>query len=54
MEKKITQWLNRYARSFRDDDFGYADCDMIDSCVYDLGADRALVTRMVDDYIATH
>jgi hypothetical protein len=53
MEKKINQWIKRYAKTFYDADFGYADCDMIDSCVYDLGADRDLVTKLVLAFIAT-
>ena len=58
MKTKINRWLNRYAKTFYDEDFGYRDCDMIDSCCHDLDitetADRKLVGQLVDDYIATH
>lgn len=55
MEKRINAWLRRYARTYFDRDFGYADCDMIDGCLRDLGLGedaRALVERLVDEYIA--
>lgn len=55
MEKRIKQWLNRYGKSFYDEDFGYNDVEMIDSCCHDLNitedADRKLVHRLVDEYI---
>ncbi len=57
MNKRITQWLNRYGKSYNDEDFGYADCDMIDGCMHDLGLDeeyRKLVGKMVDEYIQEH
>ena len=55
MEKKINSWLRKYGKSFFDQDFGYSDCDMVDSCMHDLSLDesaRALVNKMVDAYIA--
>lgn len=57
MSKRITQWLNRYGKSYKDADFGYSDVDMIDSCIHDLGltdADRKLVGQLVDAYILNH
>jgi hypothetical protein len=55
MERRITQWLNRYGNTFFDRDFGYSDCDMIDSCLHDLSLDdRALVSRLVDSFIAAN
>ncbi len=58
MNKRITQWLNKWGKSFKDEDFGYNDCDMIDSCCHDLGiteaADRKLVGQAVDAYIVAH
>jgi hypothetical protein len=57
MERKINGWLARWGHTYKDADFGYADCDMIDSCLHDLGLKddhRTLVGKLVDAYIAAH
>lgn len=57
MEKKIKSWLNRWGKSFRDEDFGYNDCDMIDSCKHDLQLSEdalKLITCLVLEYIQNH
>lgn len=54
MEKRISTWLKKYGKTYRDPDFGYSDVEMIDGCMYDLGLSedaRALVGRMVDAWI---
>jgi hypothetical protein len=60
---QITRWLQRWGKTFHqtdagtDYDFGYDNCEMIDSCMYDLDldeSDRSLVSDLVDEYIRTH
>lgn len=55
--KKIKAWLTRYGKSFYDKEFGFSDCDMIDSCMYDLSLPkdaRKLVGDLVDEYILSY
>lgn len=57
MEIKINNWIKRYGKTFNDPDFGYNDCDMIDSCMYDLQLSeeyRKLVHKLADEYIQKH
>jgi hypothetical protein len=59
---KIAQWAKKNAPSFKDEDGWYNDCDMYDSCMYDLGLDenykiglhRDIVQYVCDDYMAQH
>ena len=57
MEKQINGWLRKYGQDFGDGDGGFMECDMIDSCMSDLGLSeeaRRLVNRLVNQWIASH
>lgn len=54
MQPPIKEWIRKYGKSYQDDSGWYNDCDMIDSCMFDLTLDeqyRSLVTRLVLEYI---
>ena len=54
LETKLNKWLRQYAKTFYDTDFGYAECDMVDSAMYDLDldeTDRATVNKVIDLWI---
>ena len=55
VEKQVKTWLKKYGKTFAAD--GYPECDMVDSCMYDLSLDeqyRDLVNQMVDIWIVNH
>jgi len=53
-DSRIVTWLNRYGKRCKDEDFGYDDCQMIDDCVFDTGANRDEVRAAVREYIREH
>lgn len=50
---QVRQWLRKYGNAYYDKDYGYSDCDMIDSCIHDLDLQdhRSLVNTLVDQYV---
>ena len=56
VEKQVKVWLKKWGKTFIDGDY-YPECDMVDSCIYDLSLEekhRPLVNRLADLWIITH